>query len=232
MCANQTYLNNIKTEPVDVSYSENNEKGKETYKTDQGSLILLPLEPVIESYRIMRIDSGCEADLDSPTQKPYLPDHLSSLLPYLAGSLCGGLAGDAISPEQFAADLLTFPQFVQQLLAGPGHAVTHPNLVIRMHEKYLSWEQAAPILLSLLLFGQPLPDDTVREIVRDTLDVNINISSEELHTIIKQEDLFEAASKQSWLEWFARTPKQEVNERKSDLTHGRYRLDTESLSTP
>ena len=94
---------------------------------------------------MMRIDSGCEADLDSPPLKPEFPVHLSGLLPDLAGSQCGGLTGAAISPELFAADLLTFPKFVQQLMAGAGNALPHPNLVIRMHEKYISWEQAAPI---------------------------------------------------------------------------------------
>ena len=76
------YLNNIKTEPVDpidVSYSENNDKGKENYKTDQENSIISLLETVTESHRMMRIDTGCEADLDSPPHKPDLPDHLLNI---------------------------------------------------------------------------------------------------------------------------------------------------------
>merc|ERR1719483_555087 len=128
---------------------------------------------------MMRVDSGLEVDIDSPTPKTDLQDSLSNLVPDLAGSLCGGLTGAGISPEQFAADLLTYPQFVQQLMAGAGNAVTHPELVIRMHEKYLCWEKAASILLSLILFGKPLPWETVNEMIKDGLDVNISLSPEE-----------------------------------------------------
>ena len=52
--------------------------------------------------------------------------------------------------------------------------------MIRLHEKYLSWSKAAPILLSIMLFRQPLPPDVVEDIVKDGIDVNVNLSAEEV----------------------------------------------------
>jgi len=207
------------TDPLNIPYSTTKVIGTEKSQS-------MPVPFTSELNRtISRVDSGCEEELDSSTRNT-LPEHMAAQLPDLAGSLCGGLAGAAISPEQFAADLLTYPQFVAQVVAGASSAVTHPSLVIRMYEKYLSWEQAAPILLSLLLFRKPLPQETVREMIKDCLDVNIAIPP--------PEDLSSSQKPASWLEWFTRTPKQEVSDDKSahvQCIHPRKRLETESSTT-
>ena len=67
--------------------------------------------------------------------------------------------------------------------------------MIRLHEKYLSWSKAAPILLSIMLFRQPLPPDVVEDIVKDGIDVNVNLSAEEV------KDAEGARGKKSWFRW-------------------------------
>ena len=67
--------------------------------------------------------------------------------------------------------------------------------MIRLHEKYLSWSKAAPILLSIMLFRQPLPPDVVEEMVKDGLDVNVNLSAEEVKGVEG------ARGKKSWFGW-------------------------------
>ena len=84
--------------------------------------------------------------------------------------------------------------------AGTGGILSDPNLVIRVHEKYMNWEKAAPILLSILLYKQPLPSDVVDKILKDCLDVNINISPEDIEKK-KRED--KARKTSSWWWWGA-----------------------------
>ena len=67
--------------------------------------------------------------------------------------------------------------------------------MIRLHEKYLSWTKAAPILLSIMLFRQPLPSDVVEEMVKDGLDVNVNLSAEEVKAVEG------VRGKKSWFGW-------------------------------
>ena len=67
--------------------------------------------------------------------------------------------------------------------------------MIRLHEKYLSWSKAAPILLSIMLFRQPLPPDVVEDIVKDGIDVNVNLSAEEV------KGAEGARGKKSWFGW-------------------------------
>ena len=87
-----------------------------------------------------------------------------------------------------------------QPISGTGGILSDPNLVIRVHEKYMNWEKAAPILLSILLYKQPLPSDVVDKILKDCLDVNINISPEDIEKK-KRED--KARKTTSWWWWGA-----------------------------
>jgi len=230
------YLNHNKTDAVDpLKMSKCSNQDEELNKTDQESLLHLPTKTT-EARRIERFDSGCELYQDNQSCDPDLPPLLSSLLPDLAASLCGGLTAAVITPEQFAADIITFPHFVQQLSAGPaGSLLNHKQLVIRVHEKYLSWEKAAPILFSVILFGQPLSADVVGEIIKDCLDVNITMTNREV-SMIKSEINQEPSS---WREWFSRTPKEEViniryfesDSKEINTPHQKIRLDTESSTT-
>jgi len=190
-----------------------------------------------------RYDSDCEAELNRNCETD-LPTLISRHLPDLAASLCGGLADATITPEQFEAHHLTYPQFLEKLSAGAS-VVNDANLVIRVHEKYLTWEKAAPILLSVMLFEQPLPSEVVSEITKDGLNVNINISGEEA---AKKEDGDESGRKtSSWFGWFGGGPrvedikKEKVDEvedfssqtenKENTSTPRKTRLDTENNST-
>ena len=85
---------------------------------------------------------------------------------------------------------------MERLRAGPA-LLEDPALVVRVHEKYLSWARAAPILVSVLLFRQPLPEAVVAEIVKDGVDVNVTMSPEEVTECSK------TGGKKSWFGWWA-----------------------------
>ena len=113
----------------------------------------------------VRLDSGSESD---PTYIHYdsdLSSILSHYLPDLAASLCGGLSDGQITPELFQLHILDYSQFLEMVRAGPGSLLADHNLVIRVHEKYLSWDKAAPILLSVLLFKQLIAGEVISEII-------------------------------------------------------------------
>ena len=155
----------------------------------------LPMSPQGAKY-----DSDCEEMRMASTD---LPSLISRHLPDLAASMCGGLSDSSITPDQFEAHLLSYQEFLEKTSSGVGNGgiLTDPNLVIRVHEKYLSWEKAAPILLSILLYKQPLPSDVVDKIIKNGLDVNINISPED----IEKKKMEEGARKTtSWFGWWGK----------------------------
>ena len=152
----------------------------------------LPMSPQGAKY-----DSDCEDLRHASTD---LPSLISRHLPDLAASTCGGLTDSSITPDQFEAHLISYQEFLEKTSAGSGTGgiLSDPNLVIRVHEKYLSWAAAAPILLSILLYKQPLPSDVVDKIIRDGLDVNINISPEDMEKKRSEK----ARKTTSWFGWW------------------------------
>merc|ERR1711974_479942 len=103
---------------------------------------------------------------------------VSQHLPDLAVSLCGSLEDKSITPSQFNSGLLTYTQFLERLKES-SPVLADPNLVVRLEEKYVSWTTASPILLSLVFFKKPLPKESIEDILKDGLPVNLNLSAEE-----------------------------------------------------
>eukprot|EP00053_Salpingoeca_punica_P018847 m.187250 g.187250 ORF g.187250 m.187250 type:complete len:904 (+) comp17518_c1_seq9:244-2955(+) len=72
----------------------------------------------------------------------------------VALSLCGGLHKE-ISPEslqpKFEQYRLTFADFNNNPLL-----ISDPNLVVRINDRFYNWTVAAPIIMSMVVFGQPL----------------------------------------------------------------------------
>ena len=124
-----------------------------------------------------------------------LPSLAAKHLPDLAASLCGGLDTRTVSLMSFEQHALTYDQFLERLKSATS-LLDDPRLVIRLHEKYLTWAKAAPILLSIMLFRQPLPPDVVEEMIKDGLDVNVNLSAEEVKNVER------ASGKKSWFGWW------------------------------
>ena len=78
-------------------------------------------------------------------------------------SLCGNLkdaSGDK-APENFDSHKLSFGAFSQK-----PDIITSPNLVVRIGKKYYSWQVAAPVILSLLVFQQPLPEKPLHSLMK------------------------------------------------------------------
>jgi len=128
---------------------------------------------------------------------------VSQHLPDLAVSLCGGLEDKSITPSQFNSGLLTYTVFLEKLKES-SPVLADPNLVVRLEEKYVSWTTASPILLSLMFFKKPLPKETIQDILKDGLPVNLNLSAEEA-------TLQKSPKKDSsgWFGWFGSSSEQQ-----------------------
>jgi phosphatidate phosphatase LPIN len=74
-------------------------------------------------------------------------------------SLCGpnfdGTAPDA--EERFNAGRVSFKIFDRD----PWATINNPRLVVRIESNYYNWSTAGPLLLSLLVFKQPISDANI-----------------------------------------------------------------------
>ncbi|XP_077990514.1 phosphatidate phosphatase LPIN2-like [Glandiceps talaboti] len=110
------------------------------------------------------IEGGGEGSIDSglETQHPF--EDSSEQLGDLALSLCGGLkeSEGEIPLEKFLQSLVTYDDFCKNpaLLADP-------NLILRFGGKYYNWQTASPLIMSLVVFQRPLPEDTVERLTKD-----------------------------------------------------------------
>ena len=64
-------------------------------------------------------------------------------------------------PESFQNFLVTFDEFCRD----PSGLFTNPKLVVRVEGKYYSWQVAAPMIMSAVVFLQVLPMDTQKKLV-------------------------------------------------------------------
>ncbi|XP_070533057.1 phosphatidate phosphatase LPIN2-like isoform X3 [Ptychodera flava] len=92
-------------------------------------------------------------------------DETGEQLGDLALSLCGGLEkseGD-IPMENFLQALVTYEDFCKN----PG-ILTDPNLVLRFGGKYYNWQSASPLIMSLVVFQRPLPENVADRLTKDS----------------------------------------------------------------
>ncbi|XP_013782868.1 phosphatidate phosphatase LPIN2-like [Limulus polyphemus] len=80
----------------------------------------------------------------------------------LALSLCGGLQdyGEDISSERFQNFLVTYDEICENPIL-----FQNSDLVVRMGGKYYNWQTAAPMIMSLATYRQPLPTKSVAQLV-------------------------------------------------------------------
>ena len=184
------------TDPLDLSHiPRSGIDMPRDFDCESGNGPSLPMSP--QTIPVSSKPSG-----PSPSTKD-LAALVSQHLPDLAVSLCGGLEDKSITPSQFNSGLLTYTQFLERLKES-SPVLADPNLVVRLEEKYVSWTTASPILLSLMFFKKPLPKETIEDILKDGLPVNLNLSAEEA-------TMQKSPKKDStgWFGWFGSSSEQQ-----------------------
>ncbi|XP_006821036.1 phosphatidate phosphatase LPIN2-like [Saccoglossus kowalevskii] len=86
------------------------------------------------------------------------------LLDDLSISLCGGLS-ETEEPEleKFEQCLVHFDDFCKNPVL-----LSDPNLVLRLGGKYYNWQTAGPLIMSILVFQKPLPEESVEKISKES----------------------------------------------------------------
>ncbi|XP_010295151.1 PREDICTED: phosphatidate phosphatase LPIN3 [Phaethon lepturus] len=116
-------------------------------------------KPVADSSTPLCVQLPSDLRADSPM------DSDSDVVPAIALSLCGGLAGSRqISREKFMEHMVSYEQFAEN----PG-LIDDPNLVILINKKYYNWAVAAPMVLSLQAFQRNIPESTINRLVKEKM---------------------------------------------------------------
>jgi len=169
------YIGDFKTEPSDPLDIQNN-----------------PTETPTVSNSLERCDSGYENENNKKEDASVIPDiSLSLCLPVPENS--------AITPEKFQSHEISYSTFVEKLRKNPNF-LSEKQLLIRVEEKYLPFEVAAPILLSELLYKQPLPSDLTSDLTKNCQNVNLSLEPE---TDILKDKKDQKSS--SWFGWFGKS---------------------------
>jgi phosphatidate phosphatase LPIN len=166
------------------------------------SLPMSPQSGIMTQPRVRSFNSDSEDDF---------PHFLANHFPDFAISLCGGLgAGGEISPELFREKTVSFQDFVARLREDRSF-LSNPDLTVRINEKYTTWSDAAPLILSVILYKEQLPSDLSTELLKDGLKVNLSLDAEDVK-IKKLEEGRELEERKrktsSWLAWFSKAEAQ------------------------
>jgi len=131
-----------------------------------------------------------------------LPGVVLREFPDFAASLCGGLSDEKsttmITPEKFMAHILNYSDFVNRLRDDKS-LLSNPSLVVRIQEKYMTWTMAAPLILSVILYKEPLPSDLSDELTAGGQSVNLSLGLDQLKEESKEES---KKASSSWFGWF------------------------------
>ena len=172
-------ISEVQNENVEIASDEDCESGHLSLPTSPRSGVLDPSAP------------------SEPETNYELSQFIMKHLPDIGASMCGGLSDSSITMERFEAKLLTFPEFLHKM-KNPQQFMDDPSLVIRIHEKYVSLKVAAPILLCVMMFQKSLPEEQIKEILKDGIDVNFNLTAEEVKN---NRDQIKKSS--TWFGWFS-----------------------------
>lgn len=93
-------------------------------------------------------------------------DEMMSIIDGAALSLCGRLKEH---DNQVPEDLFLQYQVSFQDFCNNPTLFNNPNLVVRLAGKYYSWQVAAPMLMSILMFQQPLPMSVQEKLVKNVM---------------------------------------------------------------
>jgi len=199
---------------------------------ESGNGSSLPMSPISNMSQSLKSET-ITSDLETEGPSGEVQDtEVQQNVPSLAFSYCGGLVNETITPSRFESGALTYDSLVDRLRSGDRDIFGDPRLVVRVHEKYLPWEKAAPILLPEVLFHMPLPQDISEGILKEGIDVNLSLSGNNIDYEAHNE------RKSSWFDWFGRSKSKdqqryhtENEENKENKNHEENLIEDENIET-
>jgi len=154
-------------EPISSSDEEGNRKQQEGEARDEedaesGNGTSLPQSPHSVEGAI-----GGPKSLDSDFEEPKHSVFEKKSYGEISLSLCGGLTaadGKMSTPNEdsFLQGLVTYNDLIQN-----PKLVENPDLVVRFNGKYYCWRTACPLIMSLVVYQKPLPQQVVDNYVAE-----------------------------------------------------------------
>ncbi|KAJ9586778.1 hypothetical protein L9F63_019646, partial [Diploptera punctata] len=112
---------------------------------------------------------GGPKSLDSDFEEPKHSIFEQKSYGEISMSLCGGLSstdGNVMKPSEdsFLQNLVTYNDLIQN-----PKLVENPDLVVRLNGEFYNWRTACPIIMSLVMYQKPLPQQVVDTFISDYL---------------------------------------------------------------
>lgn len=203
------YLSDLKVDELDpevaalyfpTSYKQSNqltsnpEAGGHDEDAESGNGPSLPHSPHSVEGAI-----GGSKSLDSDFEEPKHSVFERRSYGEISMSLCGGLnTPNGPSEEQFLQHLVTYED-----LANDPMLVENPNLVVRLDGKLYNWRSACPIIMSLVIYQKPLPQEVTSRL---TSDLSPQPSTDGSIADSNKRKPSSRRSYSSWFTWGARAP--------------------------
>jgi phosphatidate phosphatase LPIN len=144
---------------------------------ESGNGTSLPQSPSTSMEMIKSTDSDYDCNKLNP----------DTSLNFVSMSLCGGMEKGGPLDEEFDSAVVQYSDICQNpaLFASP-------NLVVRINNKYYSWTQACPYVMTLLAYQKPLPQDICNKL----LPLNDKEEKEE-----QSQNQAADSNRRSWFSW-------------------------------
>jgi len=192
-------------DPLDVSNYDGIPLGIDILKDEDAESGRGPSLPMSPHGGNGEIGGPCRPRMElfsstSETEDDSLPALISRYFPDFGISFCGPLSSKSttISPEMFAEHQLSYSDLASKLGEDP-KLLSNDSLVVRLQERYMTWEMASPLIVSVLAFKMPLPHDITDQLTKESLAVNMSKTPEDLDQESKDQIEDRHKKSSSWL---------------------------------
>lgn len=213
-------------DPLDVSQYDGIPLGIDILKDEDAESGRGPSLPMSPHGGNAEIGGPCRPRMElfsstSEAEEDSLPALISRYFPDFGISFCGPLDKSKptpISPEMFAEHQFSYSDFASKLGEDPS-LLSNASLVVRLQERYMTWEMASPLIVSVLAFKMPLPYDITDQLTKESLAVNMSKTPEDLIQENKEQIEDREKKSSSWLSgwWGAKEAGEEDKTEKSGI---------------
>ncbi|KAG5671749.1 hypothetical protein PVAND_001929 [Polypedilum vanderplanki] len=184
------YLSELDAEGMDpeiaaLYFPPNSKQHDENQRTrdddrESGNGTSLPQSPST-SMEMIKSDSDYE----------FNKQNLDTSLNFVSMSLCGGMEKGGPTDEEFEKGIVQY----SDICLNPA-LFASPNLVVRINNKYYSWTQACPYVMTLLAYQKPLPADVCNKLLPQTDKETVK---EEEQNSVQPSSV--DSNRRSWFSW-------------------------------
>lgn len=132
--------------------SSNAENKKRDDDRESGNGTSVPQSPTTSMEMI-------KSDSDSDEKRA------DSTLNFVVLSLCGGMEHGGPTEEEFESKIIQYSDICHD-----PSLFHNPNLIVRLNNKYYTWSTACPIVMTLLAYQKPLPNEVCDKLLTDDRD--------------------------------------------------------------